>query len=126
MVAIVAPAGVSPRAQVPERTLTDAMRAVYSLRNYTAFDWISARYLKSRLTLEGRRNKLRARRAKSRKAITNSKCFAYFRRQSRERHIAIFGSPTLERYAPGGQLSDAAISDLRDTARAAGRSEDDG
>ena len=32
-------------------------------------------------------------------------------------YIAIYGSSALERYAPGGQLSGAAISELSDTAR---------
>ncbi|HUE85583.1 MAG TPA: BON domain-containing protein [Vicinamibacterales bacterium] len=32
-------------------------------------------------------------------------------------YLAIYGSSALERYAPGGQLSGAAISELRDTAR---------
>ena len=40
-------------AQLPDRALSDAMRAIYGLRNYTAFDWISARYLKGTLTLQG-------------------------------------------------------------------------
>ena len=32
-------------------------------------------------------------------------------------YIAIYGSSALERYAAGGQLSAAAVSELRDTAR---------
>jgi hypothetical protein len=37
----------------PERPLVGAMRNVYRLTTYTAFDWISAHYLKGTLTLQG-------------------------------------------------------------------------
>src|SRR5690606_36637812 len=44
-------AGVS--AQMPPRALVDALGAIYRLRDYTAFDWISGAYDRGTLTLAG-------------------------------------------------------------------------
>jgi hypothetical protein len=44
--------GVALMAQ-PDRPVVDAMRAIYGLPTYTAFDWISAQYQKGTLTLQG-------------------------------------------------------------------------
>ena len=117
------------QAQIPDRALTDAMRAIYGLRNYTAFDWISARYLKGTLTLEGfvRTPQLKQQaEATARKSggidivVNNIEVLPAHAGDDELRvnaYIAIFGSSALERYAPGGQLSGAAINELRDTAR---------
>lgn len=40
-------------AQAPPRALTEALRAVYDMDRYTAFDWIGGRYDRGTLTLEG-------------------------------------------------------------------------
>lgn len=103
----------SLRAQVPDRALADAMRAIYSLRNYTAFDWISARYQKGMLTLEGfvRTPQLKqhadaaARKTRGIEEVDNQ--LEVLPTHSSDDDIrvnacvAIFGSSALERYAPG-------------------------
>ena len=120
-------AGSSPHAQLPDRALTDAMRAIYGLRNYTAFDWISARYLRGTLTLEGfvrtpqlkQQAETAARKTPGIEVVNNNLEVLPSHRGDDDirinAYIAIFGSSALERYAPGGQLSGAAINELRDT-----------
>ena len=122
-------AAVSRSGQVPDRAVTDAMRAIYDLRNYTAFDWISARYLKGRLTLDGyvRTRQLKqqveavARKTPGIEEVDNQLELLPTHSSDDEirvnAYLAIFGSSALERYGPGSQLSGAAISELRDTAR---------
>lgn len=117
----------SLHAQLPDRALTEAMRAVYGLRDYTAFDWISARYVKGTLTLEGfvrtpqlkRQAEEAARKTEGIEIVVNNiEVLAAHRSDDDIRidaYIAIFGSSALERYAPGGQLSGAAINQLKDT-----------
>lgn len=117
----------SVQAQLPDRALTEAMRAVYGLRNYTAFDWISARYLKGTLTLEGfaRTPQLKrqaegvARKTEGIEIVVNNIEVLPAHSGDDEirinAYIAVFGSSALERYAPGGQLSGAAINELKDT-----------
>ena len=46
-------ATASTHAKQPDRPLVEAMRNVYRLTDYSAFDWISARYLKGTITLQG-------------------------------------------------------------------------
>ena len=53
IVAFVMALPLAAAAQVPPRALSDAMRAIFGLRDDTAFDWISGRYLKGTLTLQG-------------------------------------------------------------------------
>ena len=53
IVAFVLALPLASAAQAPPRALSDAMRAIFGLRDYTAFDWISGRYLKGTLTLQG-------------------------------------------------------------------------
>jgi len=48
---LIAITGASVTAQA-DRPLVDAMRAIYGLRTYTAFDWISGQYRKGTLTLQ--------------------------------------------------------------------------
>jgi BON domain-containing protein len=117
----------SAQAQLPDRALTEAMRAVYGLRHYTAFDWISARYLKGTLTLEGfaRTPQLKqqaeevARKTEGIEIVVNNIEVLPAHSGDDEirinAYIAIFGSSALERYAPGGELSSAAINQLKDT-----------
>src|SRR5262249_49203125 len=111
------------------RPLVEAMRNVYRLPSYTAFDWISARYLNGTLTLQGfaRTERLKqqsqeaARKAAGIDEVINEievlppgggddniRLRAY---------AAIYGSAGLERYAPGGQLSSAALDELVNSGR---------
>ena len=125
---VIAITGVALMAQ-PDRPLVDAMRAIYGLRTYTAFDWISAQYQKGTLTLQGfvRTPQLKtqaedtARKTRGIEVVDNRIEVLPTHQGDDEirinAYIAIYGSSALERYAPGGQLSGAAISELSDTAR---------
>ena len=125
---VIAITGVALMAQ-PDRPLVDAMRAIYGLRTYTAFDWISAQYQKGTLTLQGfvRTPQLKtqaedtARKTRGIEVVDNRiEVLPTHQGDDEIRmnvYIAIYGSSALERYAPGGQLSGAAISELSDTAR---------
>ena len=125
---VIAITGVALMAQ-PDRPLVDAMRAIYGQRTYTAFDWISAQYQKGTLTLQGfvRTPQLKTQaEAAARKTpgieVVDNRIEVLPTHQGDDEvrlnaYIAIYGSSALERYAPGGQLSGAAISELRDTAR---------
>ena len=124
---MVAPSAVL--AQRPDRALVEALGHVYRLRNYTAFDWVSAAYDRGTLTLQGfvRTSQLKeeaaaaARRASGIDEVDNQLQVLPAHRGDDDiriaAYIAIYGSSALERYAPGGQLSGQAISELRDTAR---------
>src|SRR5262245_17181289 len=113
----------------PERPLVEAMRNVYRLPTYTAFDWISAHYLKGTLTLQGfsrtERLKQQAQEA-ARKAsgiddvINQIEVLPPGQGDDNIRlraYAAIYGSAGLERYAPGGQLSQAATEELANSGR---------
>jgi hypothetical protein len=116
-------------AQAPPRALADAMRAIFVLRDYTAFDWISGNYLKGTLTLRGwvRTEQLKRDAVKAARSVAgiddiidemavlpalgvddDIRVRAY---------VAVYASPALERYGPGGQFSGAALADLADSAR---------
>lgn len=116
-------------AQVPPRALSDAMRSIFLLREYTAFDWISGHYLKGTLTLQGwaRSEQLKQDAAKAARGVggideivneivvlpplgtdDDIRVRAY---------VAIYSSSALERYGPGGQFSSSALADLADGAR---------
>jgi osmotically-inducible protein OsmY len=113
----------------PDRPLVDAMRGIYGLRNYTAFDWISAQYQKGTLTLQGfaRTAQLKTQaEATARKTpgieVVDNRIEVLPTHQGDDEirvnaYIAIYGHSALERYAPGGQLSGLAVSELRETAR---------
>ncbi len=113
----------------PDRALVDAMRAIYGLRNYTAFDWISGHYQKGTLTLQGfvRTPQLKAqaeetaRKTSGIEVVDNGiELLPTLQGDDEIRvnaYIAIYGSPALERYGPGGQLSESAMDELRGTAR---------
>jgi hyperosmotically inducible periplasmic protein len=116
-------------AQAPERPLIEALGNVYRLRHYTAFDWISAHYLKGTLTLQGfaRTAQLKEQAsAAARKAsgiddvINQIEVLPSHQGDDDLRvraYAAIYGSSALERYAPGGQLSSAALSEILDAGR---------
>jgi hyperosmotically inducible periplasmic protein len=112
-----------------ERAVFEALRGVYGLRNYTAFDWISARYLKGTLTLQGfaRTAQLKEQAAAAaRKApgiddvVNEIEVLPTHQGDDDIRvraYVAIYASSALERYAPGGQLSGAAVNELLDAGR---------
>jgi len=116
-------------AQTPDRALVEALGSVYRLTDYTAFDWISGYYQRGVLTLQGfvrtPRLKQRAedavRKAQGVEEVVNR--LEVLPAHSGDddlrvaAYIAVYGGSALERYAPGGQLSGAMISELRDTAR---------
>lgn len=116
-------------AQTPDRALVDALRSIYQLQNYTAFDWISGAYSRGTLTLQGlvRTPRLKeeaeaaAGKAPGVEEVVNKlevlPAHAGDDSVRVRGYTAIYGSSALERYAPGGQLSSAAISELAETAR---------
>jgi Predicted periplasmic or secreted lipoprotein len=119
----------STLAAQPDRPLVEAMRNVYRLTTYTAFDWISAHYLKGTLTLQGfsrtERLKQQAEEA-ARKAsgiddvINQIEVLPPGQGDDNIRvraYSAIYSSAGLERYAPGGQLSKAATDELANSGR---------
>ena len=116
-------------AQVPPRALSEAMRNIFLLRDYTAFDWISGHYLKGTLTLQGwaRTEQLKQDAVKAARGVSgvddivneivvlpalgtddDIRVRAY---------VAVYSSSALERYGPGGQFSSSALADLADGAR---------
>lgn len=128
-IAVTVALAVSSSAQTPDRALIEALGQVYRLRDYTAFDWISGQYERGTLTLQGfaRSAKLKeraeeaARNARGVDDVVNRievlPAHAGDDDLRVAAYLAIYGGGGLERYAPGGQLSGAAISELRDTAR---------
>jgi hypothetical protein len=108
----------------PDRPLVDAMRNLYRLTTYTAFDWISAHYLKGTLTLQGfsrtERLKQQAEEAARKAAgiddvINQIEVLPPGQGDDNIRlraYAPIYGSAGLERYAPGGQLSNAAADEF--------------
>ena len=115
--------------QVPPRALSDAMRAIFGLRDYTAFDWISGHYVKGTLTLQGwvRIEQLKREAEKVARAtsgvdeIVNE--IAVLPTLSSDddvrvrAYVAVYSSAGLERYGPSGQFSGSAMNDLLDSAR---------
>ena len=116
-------------AQVPDRALTDALGRIYRLRDYTAFDWIAARYDRGTLTLQGftRTPDLKKQaEAEARKAprvdevINNLEVLPAHQGDDDIRaraYAAVYASSALERYAPGGQLSGSALRELQESDR---------
>jgi osmotically-inducible protein OsmY len=116
-------------AQTADRALVEALSNIYRLRNYTAFDWIAGAYQRGVLTLQGfvRSPQVKddaataARRARGVEEVDNQ--IQVLPAHSGDddiriaAYVSIYGHSALERYAPGGQLSGGAISELRDTAR---------
>ena len=116
-------------AQMPPRALSEAMRTIFLLGEYTAFDWISGHYLKGTLTLQGwvRTEQLKQDAVKAARGVggiddivdeivvlpalgadDDIRVRAY---------VAIYASSALERYGPSGQFSSSALADLVDGAR---------
>jgi hypothetical protein len=125
--ALLCPALVS--AQPPPRALSEAMRAIFSARDYTAFDWISGRYLKGTLTLEGwvrtpqfKDEAVRLARgvAGIDEVVNQIEVLPALSSDDDVRvraYVAIYASPGLEQYGPGRQFSSGALADLIDSAR---------
>jgi osmotically-inducible protein OsmY len=115
--------------QQPDRAVTEAMANVYRLRSYTAFDWISARYLKGTLTLQGyaRTPQLKQEATTAaRKAagiddvINNIEVLPAHQGDDNIRvraYAAIYGSSALEQYNRGGQFTTADREALLDSIR---------
>ncbi|HXG89430.1 MAG TPA: BON domain-containing protein [Vicinamibacterales bacterium] len=116
-------------AQMPDRAPTDALNAVSRLRNYTAFDWITAEFAKGVLTLRGlarspqlkREAEDTARKTRGIEEVTNLievlPAIASDDDVRIRAYSAIYGNPGLERYAPGGQMSDNTRRELDDAKR---------
>jgi osmotically-inducible protein OsmY len=116
-------------AQVPDRALVEALRNIYQLRDYSAFDWIGGRYDRGTLTLQGmvRTPRLKeaaeaaARKTSGVEEVVNELEVLPAHAGDDELRVRvyanIYGSSALERYAPGGQLSGAAVNELYETAR---------
>jgi osmotically-inducible protein OsmY len=116
-------------AQPPPRALSDAMRSIFTLRDYTVFDWISGRYLKGTLTLQGwvRTPQLKEAAAKVARGtagvdelINEIEVLPALSNDDEVRlraYAAIYSSSALEQYGPGRQFSGAAMADLIDSAR---------
>lgn len=115
-------------AQNPDRAVTEALGRIYRLPTYSAFDWIAARYLRGTLTLEGfvRTKQLKddagraARGAPGIDDIVNNievlPAHGSDEQIRRQAYLAVYGGMALERYAPGGRLSAADVSDLQQAA----------
>ena len=113
----------------PERVLAEAMSNIYSAKEFTAFDWVSGRYDRGTLTLEGfartaglkQKAEAIARRSGGIDEVVNKiellPSIASDDDVRIRAYYAIYGSTALERYAPGGHLSDAAVADIGDAVR---------
>ncbi len=116
-------------AQVPPRALSDAMRAIFGLRNYTVFDWISGRYLKGTLTLQGwvRNEQLKREAEKTARGtagvdevVNQIEVLPALSTDDDIRlraYVAVYSSGGLEQYGPSGQFTASAMNDLADSAR---------
>ena len=116
-------------AQPPPRALSDAMRGIFGLRNYTAFDWIGGHYLKGTLTLQGwaRSEQLKRDAEKTARGtagvdevVNEIEVLPPLSSDDDIRvraYVAIYSSAGLEQYAPGGQFSGSAVNDVVDAAR---------
>jgi osmotically-inducible protein OsmY len=114
-------------AQIPDRALAEALGNIYRLRSYTAFDWVSANYQKGTLTLQGfvrtpqlkQQAEAAARKTAGIDDIVNQLEVLPAHSSDDDirvrAYIAIYASSALERYAPAGQLSPSAISELLQT-----------
>ena len=112
-----------------DRPLVEAMRNIYRLTSYSAFDWISARYLKGTITLQGfaRTARLKqqaeeaARKAAGIDEVVNEiELLPTGQGDDNIRvraYAAIYGAAGLEQYAPGGQLTSAAQDELANSGR---------
>jgi hypothetical protein len=122
---------VSPVAalQPPPRALSEAMRNIFALRDYTVFDWISGHYLKGTLTLQGwvRTDQLKQQSEKIARGtagvdevVNEIVVLPALSADDDVRvraYVAIYSSSALERYGPSGQFSSSAAADLLDSAR---------
>jgi osmotically-inducible protein OsmY len=116
-------------AQPPPRALSEAMRSIFNLRDYTVFDWISGRYLKGTLTLQGwvRTPQLKEEAAKVARGtagvdevVNEIEVLPALSTDDDVRlraYVAVYSSAGLEQYGPGRQFSGSAVADLIDSAR---------
>ncbi len=115
-------------AQQPDRALNDVLSTVYQLRDFTAFDWITGSYNRGTLTLEGfvRNPGLRKRAEEAARSVARvdeivNKIELLPPLASddtiRLRAYEAIYTTALERYAPGGRLTDAALAEMRDAER---------
>jgi hypothetical protein len=114
-------------AQVAPRALVQVLGEIYKLREYTAFDWVSGALDRGTLTLRGfaRSTQLKAaaeavaRGVPGVDEVVNEIELLPAHRGDDEIRIrayaAIYGSAALERYAPGSQLSGAALRELQES-----------
>ena len=129
IVALLIALPIASPAQVPPRALSDAMRAIFGLRDYTAFDWISGRSLKGTLTLQGWVRAEQLKREAERVArgtggvdevVNEIVVLPALSTDDDVRvraYVAIYSSAGLEQYGPSGQFSGSAMNDLADTVR---------
>jgi hypothetical protein len=115
-------------AQQPPRQLVEALGAIYRLPEFTAFDWIGGRYDRGTLTLEGlvRTANLKRRAEETARKVSGIDEIAN-RIETlpphagdddlRLRAYAAIYTTSLERYLPGGNMSNALLSELDDAAR---------
>jgi hypothetical protein len=112
----------------PPRALAQALQTIYRLDGYTVFDWISGRYDRGTLMLQGfvRSPSLKkAAEAAGRKVpgveeVKNDiEVLPALSTDDdvRVRAFAAIYTSSLERYAPGGHLTDSQINDLADVGR---------
>lgn len=116
-------------AQPPPRALSESMRAIFGLRDYTVFDWISGRYLKGTLTLDGWVRVERLKREAEKVArgtagiddvVNEIDVLPALGTDDDIRvraYVAVYTSAGLEQYGAGGQLSSGTLADLADSAR---------
>lgn len=118
-----------PATQPPPRALSEAMRSIFNLRDYTVFDWIGGHYLEGTLTLEGwvRTPQLKDQAAKVARGtagiddvVNEIEVLPALSTDDDVRlraYVAIYSSAGLEQYGPGRQFSGSAAADLVDSAR---------
>ena len=115
-------------AQQPPRQLVEALGAIYRLREFTAFDWIGGRYDRGTLTLEGFARTPNLRKLAEAAARKVSGIDEIANRiemlpphagddDVRVRAYASIYTTSLERYLPGGNMSNALLGELDEAAR---------
>ena len=115
-------------AQQPPRPLAEALGAIYRLREFTAFDWIGGRYDRGTLTLEGFARTPNLKKLAEETARKVSGIDEIANRietlpphasddDLRVRGYAAIYTTSLERYMPGGNMSDALLRELEDAGR---------
>jgi osmotically-inducible protein OsmY len=116
-------------AQAPPRPLVDALGAIYRLHDFTVFDWIGGRYDRGTLTLEGFARTPTLKKLAEDNARKVSGIDEIVNRIETlpphagdddlrvQAYAAIYATTALERYMPGGNMTDAVRRELADAAR---------